>query len=145
MVDAREFLAAARDLARSDQPAYRRTAISRAYYAVYHVAFDLLVTLGFRVGREHRGHETVRAYLAQSRITSVIQTGAQLRDLHNLRVKADYWLRDPHPERGAVVAVWVERAARMIAALDRVAAEPAARARMTAAIQTWQRGAGGRR
>jgi hypothetical protein len=33
----------------------------------------------------------------------------------------------------------------MIAALDRVAAEPAARARMTAAIQAWQRGAGGRR
>ena len=136
-MDPRDFLTAARVLAATDGPAFRRTAISRAYYAVYHVAFDLLRVLGFAIPREHRGHEDVRAHLAQSRIDRVVQVGAQLDALQALRVKADYRLRDPQPEDSAVAAIWLVRAERMIAVLDAVAADDAARARMTSAIRAW--------
>ena len=139
-MDPRDFLLAAHELSAIERPAYRRTVISRACYAVYHVAFDLLHSLGFRLEREHRSHELVRLYLAQSGIDSVIHVGTQLRSLQNLRVRADYWLRDPHPERASVVGIWLQRSNRTITALDAAAADPAARARMTAAIQAWERG-----
>lgn len=128
-----------------DGAAYRRSAISRAYYAVYHVASESLFTLGFRIPREHRGHAEVRAYLAQSRVDPIVQVGALLDGLQALRVKADYWLRDPQPEDPGVIATWLGRAAWMIRILDAVAADPAARARMTAAIRTWQQRRGGPR
>jgi uncharacterized protein (UPF0332 family) len=145
-VDPRDFLAQARTLARSATPAGHRTAICRAYYAAYHVAFELLLDLGFRrITRGHTGHEAVRQHLTNSGLDPVVHAGAMLRRLQDARVRADYWLRDPYPEDAMTAAFWVEQADAVIRTLDRVAAEPAARARMTAAIQTWQRGAGGRR
>ena len=54
-------------------------------------------------------------------------------------VRADYRLRAPYPEDPATAAVWLEEAEELIRTLDAVAADPAARARMTAAIQAWAR------
>ena len=133
-MEPRDFLTAARALAALQGAAFRRSAISRAYEAVYHAAFDLLHTLGFRIPREHRGHEAVRAYLAQSRVTSVTQVAAQLDGLRALRVNADYWLWDRQPEDAAVVTVWLERAERMIAVLDAARPDQATCARITAAL-----------
>ena len=89
----------------------------------------------FRVPRGHGGHEAVQARLQNGGVDAVIHAGALLRRLQNARVKADYMLRDPDPERAVRVAAWLSRAERIVQILDGVAADPAARARMTAAIQ----------
>lgn len=99
----------------------------------------MLHALGFRTRREHRGHEIVRAYLANSGVDRVIHVAAQLRKLQGLRVKADYELYDPQPEDPVTVMAWIEEAKHLIATLDAVAVDPAACARMTAAIQVWER------
>lgn len=140
MMDAHDFLDVARELAQGTTAAHRRSAISRAYYAVYHVAFELLHALGFRLPRDHRGHELVWQYLFSSGVDPTIHAGAQLRRLQSLRVTADYQLRDPHPEAAAVVAHWIARAEQLIRVLDAASADSATCARMTVAIQAWERG-----
>ena len=139
----RDFLRTAQRLAGSTAPADRRTAISRAYYAVYNVAYDLLLSLGFNVGHEHTAHEAVWRRLRESRATGVVSAGSRLRRLHQLRVRADYWMRDPHPERPATATLAVTVAESMIRDLDTAAADPATRERMIRAIQAWEQRAAG--
>jgi uncharacterized protein (UPF0332 family) len=137
-VDPRDFLHLARAVAATGTAAGHRTATSRAYYAAYHVAFDFLLALGFRVPRGHFGHDAVQRRLVNASLDPVIHAGTLLRRLQNVRVRADYWLRDKYPEDPATAAFWLERAAEIVRALDAAAADPAARARMTAAIQAWE-------
>lgn len=56
MMDFREFLTLAKVLLRGSTEAERRTAVSRAYYAAFHVARLLLDDLGFDVPRGDRAH-----------------------------------------------------------------------------------------
>ena len=145
-MDPRAFLHLAQRLAQSTDPADRRTAISRAYYAAYHVGFDLLISLRFKLERGHGAHEAVQVRLRNSSIQAVISAGARLGRLQNVRVKADYWLQDPHPEIPSTAAAWIAEADRIIRARDAAAADPATRERMTRAIQAYeQRTAGGAR
>jgi uncharacterized protein (UPF0332 family) len=141
-MEAREFLVLAQELTLAGGPARYRSAISRTYYAVYHVAYDLLQNLGFEFGRGHEAHQAVDEYLVQTRVTSLIQVGARLRRLRAVRVKADYWMRDPQPEQVQLVATWLEQATNMIAALDAAAADAPTRERMTRALQAWEQGRG---
>lgn len=137
-MDARDFLGYARELAGAYGPARRRTAISRAYYGAYHVAVELLLAVGVVIERGHGGHEAVRLRLRQSGLDPVIQAGAALQRLHDLRVKADYWLRDPHPEAPATVRQALAFGTLVVENLDRIAADPTLRARMTAALRAWE-------
>ena len=141
-MDPRDFLRHAEAVAASPDAAAQRSALSRAYYAVYNVAVDLLYSLRLRLPSGHAGHEVVRDYLLHSRLSSMQRTAAALANLQSLRVKADYMLRDPHPEQPPVVQEALARARRTIDDLDAAGADPAARARMTTAIQAWERGRG---
>ena len=138
-MDPRDFLRLAHQLAGGNSPAHRRTAIGRAYCAAYNVAFDLLLSLGFRIERGHGAHEAVRDYVGNSGVDRIIHVSTQLRRLQSVRVKADYWMRDPQPEQAEVVARWLNEAGEMIRVLDAAAADPATRERMTRAIQAWER------
>jgi uncharacterized protein (UPF0332 family) len=139
-MDGREFLSLAHALAAGSTAAHRRSALSRAYYAVYHTASELLLGLGIALPRDHRGHEWVRQCLQHSNDASLIEAGAILHRLQNIRVKADYDLRDPHPERPGTVAFYLSRAQQGIGLLERVAAaDPARRDKIKAAIQTGPR------
>ena len=120
-MDPRDFLHQARTLAATNTAAGRRSATSRAYYATHHVALELLQALGFRrIERGHAGHEAVRLRLVHSRLDPVIRTGRMLARLQDIRVKADYWLRDPHPENPATATHWLDQAEMMIHTLDAV-------------------------
>ena len=80
-MDPRDFLDQARLLAATNTAAGRRSAISRAYYATYHVALELLQALGFRrIERGHAGHEAVRLRLIHSRLDPVIRILIQWRE-----------------------------------------------------------------
>ena len=77
-----EFLGTAQDLVEDEREAYLRTAVSRAYYAIFLLARDAMaVTL--RDGRAHR--ETRERLMAHKR-----RMGTQLSLLHGLRKMADY-------------------------------------------------------
>jgi uncharacterized protein (UPF0332 family) len=134
-MDPRDFLGLARELATAESPAHHRTAITRAYYAVYNVACDLFLALGFDVERGHAGHEVIREWLRHSGVDRLIHVSAQLRRLHNIRIKADYWMQDPHPERRTTAERWLAYAERMVSDLDAALAEPATRERMTRALR----------
>ncbi len=137
-MDPRDLLVIARQVAAANTPAASRTAITRAYYAVFNVAWDLLVTLGFPIPRGHGGHEAVRDRLRFCAVDRVAHAGRLLGRLHTVRVKADYWMRDPEPEHPATVAQWLTRAEAMLQALDAVTTDTAARERMTRAILAWE-------
>jgi uncharacterized protein (UPF0332 family) len=134
-MDGREFLSLADELAAGGTAAHRRSALSRAYYAAYHTAYELLSALGIALPRDHRGHERVRQCLQYSDDASLNQAGAVLRRLQTVRVKADYHLRDPHPEHPRTVELYLSQARRCIALLDATPADPAARAALAAAIR----------
>ncbi|MBI2759865.1 MAG: HEPN domain-containing protein [Chloroflexi bacterium] len=143
-MDPHDFLSLARELADADTPAHYRTALTRAYYAVYNVACDVFLMLGLPVERGHAGHEIVRERLRTSGVDRLVHVGAQLRRLHNIRVKADYWMLGPQPEQRATVERWLAHAEQLVADLDAVAVQPGVQDRIRRAAQTWEQGQTGR-
>jgi hypothetical protein len=141
-MDPRRFMLLARTMAAEGEPEHARTAISRAYYAVYNVAIDMLRALQIEVASGQEGHEAVRERLRATTVDRVMHVGAELRKLRSLRVKADYWMRDPQPESSALANEWLLRAEQMIADLDTAVADLPTRERMTRALQAWQQGRG---
>lgn len=76
-----------------------RDAISRAYYAVYNFAVDFLNRIGFETVNNHSSHQAVQFALNQCGNDSLRTVSTNLNTLHSERRKADYDMRDPHPER----------------------------------------------
>jgi uncharacterized protein (UPF0332 family) len=62
-MNGRDFLPAARRMATSSDEADWRSAASRAYYAAFHAARDLLSALRFRTPRADRAHNYLYARL----------------------------------------------------------------------------------
>lgn len=62
----RDFLTFAKTLHASDDEAARRTAISRAYYALYHHVRDQLISAGIRVTTNPDEHERMIRFLKNS-------------------------------------------------------------------------------
>src|SRR4051794_8638980 len=75
VMDFRDYLAVATTLANEATEAAWRSAISRAYYAAFHVACQLLANLGFRVPRADRAHGYVWMRLSNSGETDVERAG----------------------------------------------------------------------
>jgi uncharacterized protein (UPF0332 family) len=84
-----------------------RSAISRAYYGVFHLASAFLGDLGFQLGGRH---DAVWKYLQISNHPRAVEVGNRLSSLYTQRRRADYQLEDskwgehPHATR------WVEQA-----------------------------------
>jgi hypothetical protein len=91
-MDPREFHRQAVDLLRGGQPVDCRSAISRAYYAAFSVAAEVLRTNGFPILENHTAHEQVTRHLLGSEDQTVRRVGSQLGDLRGMRNKADYRL-----------------------------------------------------
>jgi len=89
MLDWNGFFALAENLALSDDIGALRSAISRAYYAAYHVASLLLELEGVELPATGEAHHKVWASLkAQGRVRRMI--GEDGFKLHGLRKRADY-------------------------------------------------------
>jgi hypothetical protein len=89
-MDFRDYLSVATRLLAEATEADWRSAISRAYYAAFHVGCDLLRSLGFTVPRADRAHAHVWLRLSNSGHPDVIKAGADLNDLRGARNRADY-------------------------------------------------------
>jgi len=94
-MDPKDFYTLAEKLSQTDDPAHCRSAISRAYYAVYNHAVNILRDWGFEVENRPSGHKEVQYRLFYSNDTDFQHISTQLGDLLGDRVKADYRLDQP--------------------------------------------------
>jgi uncharacterized protein (UPF0332 family) len=85
-----DFLPLARSLARGSTEAEWRTATSRAYYAVFHIARDLLAGLRFAVPQADRAHEYLYRRLNNCGNAAVEAAAKRLHELRRRRNEADY-------------------------------------------------------
>lgn len=108
-MDASEFLGLAAKLVTLGQ-AGARSAVSRAYYAVFHQARELLVEISSETMGSGRAHYLVPLYLQESGHTGCIAAGDLLSDLHSARLKADYELANARCEDIAFAKRGVESA-----------------------------------
>ena len=100
-----------------------RSAVSRGYYAAFHVACDFMRRCGFDVPQtgEAHGHAWVR--LANSKDSQLVQAGRNLNFLRQDRNGADYGLSQPLAQN--IAANRVRLAETIIGLLDRAATSPA--------------------
>jgi uncharacterized protein (UPF0332 family) len=119
----RAFLPLAAQLAQGSTEADWRTAVSRAYYAAFHVARRLLSDLRFTVPRADRAHQYLVFRLGNSGASAVEQAGRDLDTLRRLRNRADYDETPALTQPQASAAVQVAQG--IIQALDAARQEPA--------------------
>jgi hypothetical protein len=100
-------------------PAELRTAISRAYYAVYLVAVEHLEGMNFRISKGPGGHGEVQHHLNNSGDADLQHISSQLGDPHGRRIRADYHLDRRDVENPKTARALVIQALQMIETLDR--------------------------
>jgi uncharacterized protein (UPF0332 family) len=132
----REFLSLAMRLASGSTEAEWRSAISRAYYAAFHVARELLEDLGFAVARGDRAHAYLWRRLTNSGSPPVGLAGSELNALRGDRNAADYELHRPVTQGMAVLQS--QLAGQIIQALDAASIEPT-RTQITDAMKVYER------
>jgi uncharacterized protein (UPF0332 family) len=131
-----DFLIVAQNLARDSTEAAWRSAISRAYYAAFHVARELMTDLGFTVPQGDSTHGYAWIRLQNCGDAQAKKAGSNLNVLRGLRNKADYDLRPPLRQSSA--AAQVNIAEQVIQALVGAALEPT-RTQITDAMMLFER------
>ena len=86
----RDYLPFASSLASGPTEAAWRSAVSRAYYAAFHVARNLFTDLGFTVPKAERAHAYLWLRLANCGHPDVQNAGLDLNHLRQDRNRADY-------------------------------------------------------
>jgi uncharacterized protein (UPF0332 family) len=118
----RDFLSLATRLAAAATEADWRAAVSRAYYAAFHVARQLLADLRFNVPRADRAHQYLVYRLSNCGDPTVQQAGRDLDTLRRLRNRADYDEAPALTQPQAAAAT--QLAQNIIQVLDAVRQEP---------------------
>jgi uncharacterized protein (UPF0332 family) len=136
-MDPRDFLDVADEWSRGSREAEWRSAVSRAYYAAFHVARSLLEGQGFRVPQAEQAHQYLSLRLANGGQPDVQRAGNDLRFLRRRRNWADYDLQLLLDE--AAAAHEVQSALDIVEVLEAVRVSPAILARMTEAIKAYER------
>ena len=134
---AKEFQKLADSLAKGTGAAELRTAISRAYYAVYHVSVELLGEMSFQIHKNATGHREVLDHLSNSGDAEVQRASVQLGDLQGKRNRADYDLDVPDVENPNTARLTVTLAATLIHTLERCCSGPKRR-EIVQSIQRWK-------
>jgi uncharacterized protein (UPF0332 family) len=132
----RDFVAIAAQFAAGPTEAEWRSAVSRAYYAAFHVARSLLSDLRFVVPRADRAHQYLVFRLCNSGEASVEQAGRNLETLRRLRNRADY--DDAPPVTKAQAGAAVQLSKDIISVLDSAQSQPI-RSQITNAMAVYER------
>lgn len=136
MMNARDFLILAQSLAVGSTEASWRSAISRGYYAAFHIARLLLQDLGFTVPQADRAHGYLWLRLANCGDAQVQRAGSDLAALRRNRNQADYDLRAAFTSRFAQARVHTD--GQIIQKLEAAALEPT-RTAITDAMKIYER------
>lgn len=107
---------------RKPSPERCRTAISRAYYAAYNVAIEILSKMDIHIqGTGGDKHDIVRQYLNNSGDQAIKTAKKELNDLHEDRKASDYLdykLKNFDPENPTTALSCVKVASSIIKRLD---------------------------
>ncbi len=126
MIEAIEFLEFAAFLAAQNRnEVARRSAVSRAYYAAFHLARAFLKEVGVDVPANATGHEFIVLRLENCGHPEAYEAGSLLIDLRRERNRADYVLVDRRFESVENVRAAIETASEFQRLLMNVSAEPA--------------------
>jgi hypothetical protein len=106
-----------------DEPALR-SAVSRAYYAVYNFCIHLLGEFGIHFDKDYPAHEKVYLYLKNSAITEIATTADDLRLLRKRRNLADYDMTSKEFQNHLVCQGDVARAHGIILQIENYSKEP---------------------
>ena len=101
-------------------PVEFRTAISRSYYAVFHLGLDLLNSMGFSIPQNPNAHEAVYRHLNNSGDTDLVKVAVKMGDLRTKRIQADYRLNRPDVETKENAKMFVESAERIIETIKKI-------------------------
>lgn len=134
-MNGKEFLTLANDLLADAREAAWRSAVSRAYYAAFHVARLLLRDLGFRAPRADQAHAYLWLRLSNCGDAQIRVAGQRLRDLRSERNRADYDTDAPLTRPAAAVQVRI--AEQLIQILDAARLEPT-RTQITDAMRIYE-------
>jgi uncharacterized protein (UPF0332 family) len=131
-MDPRDFLAVAINLGASTDEAHRRTAVSRAYYALFLNARRMLEVESLPLGHLHDDHRLVPEYFRDAGDERLADVGDAIADLRRERNLADYDM-DAAKFNQALCALLVEKARASIQVLNGLNRE--ARRAMVGAIR----------
>jgi hypothetical protein len=135
-MDPHEFLRVAAEWATGTCEAEWRSAVSRAYYAAYHVGRQVLTRAGFAIPEGPAGHGAVWLRLANAGQLDIANAGNALRLLRMFRNRADYELGTPFLQKLAISQT--EAAQNIVQILDQLAQTPAVLAQVVAAIRVYE-------
>ena len=136
-MNAREFLDVAEELIAGMYEGHWRSGVSRAYYALFHVARILLQGCGFLVPRADRAHVYLSRRLMNSQHVDMIRAGTWLDDLRGLRNVADYDIDEVVSQAEAIANQ--ETAVKAIRLLEDAVALPTVLAQITLAMRDYER------
>jgi uncharacterized protein (UPF0332 family) len=91
-MEGKDFLTIALQYCGSSSEAERRTAVSRAYYALFNTIKYLLRAKGFPIRKSANGHDQLYRYLNNSGLTDAQAIASKLNSLRTVRNDADYEL-----------------------------------------------------
>lgn len=132
----RDYLSLAATLRDGSTEAEWRSASSRAYYAAFHVARQMLLSLGFVVPRADRAHAYLWLRLANAGHADVELAGNRLNHLRGDRNAGDY--DETRTWRQVLAARHVRTAEDIIQAIDAAMIEPT-KTQITDAIKVYER------
>lgn len=135
MIRGDEFLKFAETYATGTSEADWRSAVSRAYYAAFHVARDFMTSLGFVTPRAELAHAFLWRRLGNCGLAPLALAGSRLNQLRGERNRADYDLNSDLTKKDTQAAV--KSAAMVIATLQAVS--PDDRRLVTEVMKTYER------
>jgi uncharacterized protein (UPF0332 family) len=135
-MDGRDFLPLAENWARGGQEAEWRSAVSRAYYAAFHVARSLLRQCQFRVPRADQAHAYLAMRLSNAQHPDVEVAGRSLGALRQVRNRADYDVDRPFPQATAIAEVQIAKD--VVQILEAAALDPV-KTQITDAMKSYER------
>jgi uncharacterized protein (UPF0332 family) len=136
MIAGKDFLTLAETLITGAGEVEWRSAVSRAYYAAFHEARQLLGSLGFVVPRGDQAHAYLWLRLSNGGELQIQLAGNELNRLRRERNRADYAVDQTVAHADALLQVQAAR--RIIQTLDAGKAEPT-RTQITDAMKIYER------
>jgi uncharacterized protein (UPF0332 family) len=133
----RDLLDVADELLAGSKEAWWRSAVSRAYYAAFHAARQVLQGCGFEIPRAELAHAYLWLRLANCGHPDVQSAGAELNELRRLRNWADYDL-DQSFGHGITVNQ-VQAASAVLQLLETLPTTPAVLANIADAMRAYER------
>jgi uncharacterized protein (UPF0332 family) len=108
-MDGSEFQDTAERLAQGNTEGDWRSAMSRAYYAVFHYFRSLFLSHGLDLGRGGQAHFNLYVGLMNSGFPAITPIGGKVDDLRDNRVRADYDLNSTVSQQDAASSVQAAR------------------------------------